>query len=125
MLKTHLRAQRGGARISVVLEVLIALVALVFCGYWFLAATCYQYSGANQQAAQENAETYAAELGLVLTGVACVEHGTDQDGYVSCTLRLEGGVIENVECAGKSAFVDNHGCRQPKLSVGLRRGGGE
>jgi hypothetical protein len=73
-------------------------------------------TGAEQRrAAKTEAQKFAAELGLSVTGVSCNDVDSDGDGYVSCTLALTSGETKQIECRG--AYSWGHGCRDPKLTT--------
>lgn len=74
---------------------------------------CPNWTGAHKDEAQAQAQVYAKEMGYDVTNTSCVRQDTDNDGYVSCTLKLSSGDVLNVECAG--AWNLNSGCREPKL----------
>jgi len=89
----------------------IAILTLLLTG-------CFNLTGANKDAAEANARTFAKDLGMDLKGVTCNKHDTDGDGYVSCTFSFkDSATVRTFECAGKNIIQDNSGCREPKLKL--------
>jgi hypothetical protein len=109
------RARRGLGAIDVMVGASAFFIMALAPG--LTCQGCYNLTGANREAAKANAAEFAAELGLELKGVSCVEHDTDGDGYVSCTFSLTSGDVQTFECAGRNIIQDNHGCRAPKLKL--------
>lgn len=65
--------------------------------------------------ATQTAKEWALQLGYNPTHVSCVNHDTDGDGYVSCTVRVkEQPQPIGWECTGWNRY--NKGCRTPKAS---------
>lgn len=92
----------------------IALAALIATsiGAMGLGACGCNLTGANKKSAETNAQNFAEELGLDYKKVSCNNLDSDGDGYVSCTMAMSDGSIEQFECA---AWGLNSGCRRPKL----------
>lgn len=95
-------------------ELLIVLAIVgVFLAVIFSRVACV---GETQTAAAKSeARSWARELGLQTTGVACANIDSDGDGYVSCTIALKDGSTKQIECRG--AYAPGHGCREPKLRI--------
>lgn len=70
---------------------------------------CVQDTGA----LNTSARGFAGQLGYKVQGVTCMDMDSDGDGYVSCTVALEGGAAPiAVECA--SAYSIKSGCRMQR-----------
>jgi len=65
--------------------------------------------------AESQARKWATSMGLDVKGVNCVNHDTDGDGYVSCTVSDANEKLHAIECTGK--YTWNSGCRTPKLNL--------
>jgi len=86
-------------------------------------AGCYNYTGANKEAAEKNAKTWLKQMGYEDAPFTCNKHDSDLDGYVSCSVNL-GGEFVQIECAGEDFIDRNTGCRAPKLKLPAPSGGG-
>lgn len=71
------------------------------------------------KAAKREAQQWANDLGLQVTGISCTDIDSDGDGYVSCTVALKDGQTKQIECKGAYSF--GHGCRDPKLTIPAER----
>jgi hypothetical protein len=78
---------------------------------------CFNFTGQNKEAAENNARSFAKELGMDLKGLSCNKHDTDGDGYVSCTFSFDNGSVKTFECAGVNLIQNNEGCREPKIKI--------
>lgn len=67
--------------------------------------------GEKKQMAEQNARAWATDLGIKIEGVSCVDFDSDNDGYVSCSVRYNEH-IQAIECR-----MWQSGCRQPKMRV--------
>lgn len=75
---------------------------------------------ADSAAVEQSAKEFAQKGGLKLqgAGASCVSYDSDGDGYVSCTLFLEGGQTMAIECAGHTWTGKwNSGCRVAQMKV--------
>lgn len=93
-----------------IIGVMAVLVVLALVGGMLTTVT-----GADQNAAKDNADKWAKELGAEVVGISCAKNDSDGDGYVSCTVRTKDNNIQQIECAKLITF--NTGCRLPKFRV--------
>ncbi len=93
------------------LMIAIALAAIVIIPISIKACTGPE----TKHAATSEAVGFARDLGWKVKGISCTDIDSDRDGYVSCTIALENGTNEFVECRGAYSF--GHGCRIPKLRI--------
>lgn len=72
-----------------------------------------------KQEAEEQAWAYVEELGEKdqVEAIVCVNQDSDDDGYVSCTVKKKDGTKEKIECAAEYGPSLNSGCREPKLNL--------
>lgn len=91
---------------------LIVAIFVITIG-WLVVKGGTTLTGADQEAAEEAARTWASDLGIELKGVSCAKMDSDGDGYVSCTVRDGREQIHQIECTGLVTI--NSGCRQPKF----------
>jgi hypothetical protein len=76
-------------------------------------SACWNYTGENHKKAIAEAKKYVAALnkaGGSAAFVECMDHDTDNDGYLACTIAVD-GQPRTIDCAGKSLIQDNHGCK--------------
>lgn len=104
------------------IEALIGLVLIFVLGAIMFAAlgALSSCGRADVSAVEAEAKTFAGKGGLKLqgSGASCVGMDTDGDGYVSCTLFLEGGRTMAIECAGHTwTGAWNKGCRIAQVKV--------
>lgn len=71
-----------------------------------------EYSGRNKEIAEKEANKWAREMNMQPIGVSCSGKDSDNDGYVSCSINTEKGVV-NVECV--AAYQLASGCRPMKF----------
>lgn len=79
----------------------------------FTLSGCWNYTGENQEKAGAEAAKYIAALqaaGSDAKFVECMQMDTDGDGYVACTIIVD-GVPRTIDCAGKALVWENHGCK--------------
>lgn len=76
-----------------------------------LAQACSHKSAAEEEAAKWADTLYPGKPHTQM----CVAKDTDGDGYVSCTVVIDGGAPIARECAGR--WTTNEGCREPKLRL--------
>lgn len=83
-------------------------------GAYLLVAGC-----GNPEVAKRAARQYATDLGYKVVGVACTSTDTDGDGYVSCSVRVEGKADPlALECTrGEATFTDGCKVALPKMRV--------
>lgn len=92
----------AGAAVAVV----VAVTFVTSCGEWRGTA----------EHAEAAARTHADKLGWKVKGIACTGADTDADGYISCTLVLEGGSERALECAS-GGMRDTQGCKKAPMDV--------
>ena len=86
---------------------IIAIIAAV------AVPAAYKFFGGGSGGAEELAREWATNMQYKVVAVTCVDYDTDNDGYVSCTLRVEGQKeMVPLECTGPWSW--NDGCRSPK-----------
>lgn len=80
-------------------------------------AVCFLYACGNPEVAKEAARQYAKDLGYTVVGVACASTDTDHDGYVSCSLRVEGNDAPILLECTRGEWTFTGGCKGalPKL----------
>ncbi len=64
------------------------------------------------EAPEVAAKRYGSDLGYTVLGVSCTQVDTDNDGYVTCTLRVQAGdkiETQSIQCAATRA-VNADGC---------------
>lgn len=84
----------------------------IICGA--LLFTCFSCS--HRSAAEAEAREWASSMYPRRDhAVSCVGADTDGDGYVSCTVVVDGGDPKPLECAGRWTW--NSGCRVPKAML--------
>lgn len=73
----------------------------------------------NVKSAKQSARRYADDLGYKVVGVACTSVDTDGDGYVSCSVRVEGREDPlALECSrGDWSFTEGCKVAMPKAVV--------
>lgn len=87
-------------------------VSILLCATLLLTG-CWNYTGANREKAGDEAAKYIAGLnaaGSDAKFVECMEMDTDGDGYVACTIVVD-GTPRTIDCAGKALIFENHGCK--------------
>lgn len=70
--------------------------------------------------AKAAARTYATDLGYKVVGVACTGTDTDGDGYMGCSVRVEGSdapIALECESGGFGSFTQGCKVALPKLNV--------
>jgi prepilin-type N-terminal cleavage/methylation domain-containing protein len=71
------------------------------------------YNGRNREHATQEAQRYVAALadaGVDVRFVGCMDHDTDGDGYLACTIAVD-GQPQTIDCAGDALVMENHGCK--------------
>lgn len=96
------------------LMIIVAIVGILLITAIVGASGCLS-GPAQENAAKSEAAKWARDLGIGYTGISCADYDSDRDGYVSCTLALNGGETKQIECRG--AYSWGHGCREPKLTI--------
>jgi hypothetical protein len=80
---------------------------------------CASVTGMDKEKAEKEARNFGEGLGLKVKGSQCVQTDSDGDGYVSCTLAVEGANgstdIKAIECAATVSL--NNGCRMQKINI--------
>jgi hypothetical protein len=85
-------------------------VCLIFA---LLITGCFNYTGENHKHAEQEAKTYVKKLaaaGIDVKFIECMQHDTDADGYLACTIAVD-GTPQTIDCAGKDLVQSNHGCK--------------
>lgn len=103
-----------GVAIAGILLIFVLVVASI--GLGGMAAA----SGRNRREATLEAKTWLQEMSYKDAVVSCVNEDSDQDGYVSCTIKPLTGSPFSIECA--RAYSLNDGCRMTGMAnvgVGL------
>jgi hypothetical protein len=83
--------------------VMISIVLVFVC---FIASGL---TGGMRSNAEWYAQRWAERLNVRIEAISCQSWDTDMDGYVSCSIKID-GQINNMECGFG-------GCRQPKTSI--------
>ena len=79
---------------------------------WKIVALALSLAGCDVRDRGEleaEAAEFAKRLGVKVNGVSCVTRDSDGDGYVSCTIFLQDGRAEDIECAYPLAYS---GCKR-------------
>jgi hypothetical protein len=82
----------------------------------WLIATCAGCDAPQERDPKAEARAFAADLGMPVRGVSCVQADSDGDGYVSCTLVSTEGAPIAIDCG----YSWVRGCRlrkQPTVQV--------
>ena len=107
------------ALVSVIVTVLLAAPFVTSCAvhrHW-------DYSGANNRKATGEAQTHVdalEEAGVDAKFVSCMGQDTDRDGYVACTIVVD-GKDKTIDCAGEAMFWPNHDCKDFVAKVRVSR----
>jgi hypothetical protein len=64
--------------------------------------------------AEDHALTYARKLGPGYSSLGCVAEDSDNDGYVSCTIRHPDGDRSGIQCATGIGSC-NSGCKEDRV----------
>lgn len=108
--------KRGFTLIELIITVTILIVVVAIVG---VAVGGCVGCGGDKAKATDSAKAWAEAMGITPKGVSCVDHDTDGDGYVSCTVSeasKDGGTkMHSLECAHSWSW--NSGCRKPKLGA--------
>jgi prepilin-type N-terminal cleavage/methylation domain-containing protein len=108
------------------IELMIVIAILGIIGA--VVAGSFAGCGADQEDLKSQARQFASDLGYEVIGVSCMSHDSDNDGYVSCTIRYQepsnGEVSKEtktlaLECAG-GLLNFKTGCRQARLGMQRR-----
>ena len=71
-----------------------------------------------ESTAERNADHWAQDMGIPVSGVACVGWDSEADGYVSCTISTIEGEMIPIECGYDQAMVfygQNTGCKEKRV----------
>jgi prepilin-type N-terminal cleavage/methylation domain-containing protein len=94
-------------------ELLVVLGIVGIAAAVVFGACSLNLSGRNHDHAEQEAKRYVASLvdaGINARFVGCIDHDTDGDGYLACTIAVD-EQVQTIDCAGDSLIADNHGCK--------------
>ena len=92
-----------------------------------LLTGCWNYTGENQAKAGAEAAKYIKALqaaGSDAKFVDCMQMDTDGDGYLACTIVVDGSP-RTIDCAGKAFVFENHGCKDYVAKLRVTSGGSD
>ena len=109
MKTSNTHASRG----FTIIELLVVLAVVGIAAAVIFGACSMNLSGRNHEHAEQEAKRYVAALvdaGVDAHFVGCVDHDTDGDGYLACTVVVD-QQSQTIDCAGDAVMFDNHGCK--------------
>lgn len=118
--KGGMRIVRAPAAGFTLVELLIVVAVIGLCAAGAIVGCSSCHVGEGQEAAAKaEAQKWATNLGYRILGISCANIDSDNDGYVSCTVRVIDGdkpaETKQIECRGE--WSRGHGCREPKFGV--------
>lgn len=111
---------KGFTLIELMISVaIIGIIAIVIATLFFRG--CSSALTGDKETAVSNMRTFAQEMGWKMLGGTCVDTDSDGDGYISCTVSIQGGegqapVEKALLCASGAILARTGGC---KLAQGV------
>ena len=98
------------------LVVVATIMILIVVGTEVLGDGCCGCARGSKADATEAAKEYATDLKWEIVAISCAHSDTDNDGYISCTLRVkenpEGPAVEKyLDCASGAFGSKTGGCK--------------